>query len=65
LFIYFFILNLFFKIIFFTQPYLEGIVYSRGDLDSRIEKIAWEIAEFYKEESYTMLVLMKVYFKKN
>lgn len=33
-----------------------------GMIDSRVEKLAWNIANFYGDQKYTMLTMLKVVF---
>ena len=51
-------------LIYFTQEYIENILVSEGEVNARVEKISQEIARYYENRPFIILVTLKgaVYF---
>ena len=45
------------------SKHLSGILLSNGDIRSRVQKLAFEIYNFYKNEPFTIIVMLKGAFK--
>lgn len=50
---------IFIKKLILKKPYLEGVLIPEGAINARIDKLAMEIAKYYEDRPYIILIVLK------